>query len=334
MKVNIRRISESTGYSQSTVSNVLNGKPGVNAETASEIMRIARETGYLQTKKAKKVRLILYKKNGKILDDTPFFSCLFEGIESACKENGMKLEINTLDERNAEYHTELQDILRDMSSGILLLATEMCAEDMEKFKEASCPLIILDNRFDKCGFSSISTENEKSSYEIVKYLYENGHRNIGFIQSKVTIDNFKIREKGYTQAMQDLGLEIPRDCCVEVSPTMEDSYEDMKEYLKKGGKVAEAYFVVNDMIAFGVMKALIEAGYKIPDDISLVGFDDLPYSAVSSPALSTVHVFKEEMGKIGVYMLANKITSNLSTMLYSELGTEFVPRESVKKING
>lgn len=112
---------------------------------------------------------------------------------------------------------------------------------------------------------------------------------------------------------------------------MEESYEDMKQYLKNGGKAAEAYFVVNDMIAFGVMKALTEAGYSIPQDISLVGFDDLPYSAVSSPALSTVHVFKEEMGKVGINMLANKITANLSTVLYSELGTVFVPRESVRK---
>ncbi len=331
MRVSIKEISGKTGYSLATVSNVLNGKAGVNAETAKQIMKIANEMGYLQSKKTKKIRLVLYKKNGKILDDTPFFSCLFEGIESACKENGMKLEINTLDERSSDYEAMLQEISRDASAGILLLATEMSEEDVRRFEGIPSPVIILDNRFDQAAFSSVSTENEKSSYQIVKYLYKNGHREIGFIQSKVKIDNFLIREKGYRQAMQDLGLPIREEYRVEISPSMEESYEDMKQYLKNGGKAAEAYFVVNDMIAFGVMKALTEAGYSIPQDISLVGFDDLPYSAVSSPALSTVHVFKEEMGKVGINMLANKITANLSTVLYSELGTVFVPRESVRK---
>ena len=195
MRVSIKEISGKTGYSLATVSNVLNGKAGVNAETAKRIMKIANEMGYLQSKKTKKIRLVLYKKNGKILDDTPFFSCLFEGIESACKENGMKLEINTLDERSSDYEAMLQEISRDASAGILLLATEMSEEDVRRFEGIPSPVIILDNRFDQAAFSSVSTENEKSSYQIVKYLYKNGHREIGFIQSKVKIDNFLIRER-------------------------------------------------------------------------------------------------------------------------------------------
>lgn len=330
MRANIKLLSQKTGYSQATISNVLNGKTGVNTETANHILRVARDEGYFQSKKIKKTRLILYKKTGEILDDTPFFACLFRGIESGCKENGMKLEINTLDQRSPDFEIELQEILRDVSSGLLLLATEMTEEDVMKFKDFSSPIVILDNCFDGIQFPSVSTENIRASRQIVKYLYENNHRSIGFIRSKVSIHNFEEREFGYKQAMLEMNMPLEEEFIFEVSPTMEGAYEDMKQILAEQKKVADAYYAVNDMIAFGVMKALIEQGYRIPQDVSVVGFDDLPYSAVSSPALSTTRVYKEEMGKIGVSMLVDKMIASLPISLHSELGTEFIARESVQ----
>ena len=329
MRVSIKDLSEKTGYSIATISNVLNGKPGVNSETARDIINTARSLGYIQQRKIKKVRLILYKKTGKILDDTPFFSTLYKGIETACNEYDLKLEICTLDKRLEDFNTKLDEILRDATAGFLILATEMEEEDIHKFESCISPIVILDNRFEKCDFPSVSTENLLSATKIVKYFKHKGYEKIGFIQSSVKIDNFVEREKGYHMALTELGLEGSENYKIELSPTMEGAYEDMKAYIAKKEKLTNAYFVVNDMIAFGTMKAISEAGYKIPEDIALIGFDDLPFSKVSNPALTTVHVYKEEMGKLGVNLLASKIATDLPTYLHCVLGTEMILRDSI-----
>lgn len=329
MRISIKDLSEKTGYSIATISNVLNGKPGVNSETVRDIINLARSSGYIQQKKIKKIRLVLYKKTGKILDDTPFFSTLYKGIETACNEYDLKLEISTLDRRLDDFDSKLDEILRDATAGFLVLATEMTEEDIGKFENCIAPVVILDNRFEKSDFPSVSTENMLSAAKIVRCFHEKGYDRIGFIQSSVKIDNFVEREKGYRMALSELGLENQAEYKIELSPTMEESYEDMKKYLASGGKLSNAYFVVNDMIAFGAMKAISEAGYKIPGDVSLIGFDDLPFSKVCSPALTTVHVFKEEMGKLGVDLLANKIATDLPTYLHCVLGTEMVFRDSI-----
>ena len=328
MKVGIKEISSISGFSQATVSNVLNGKAGVNEETASKILEIARSSGYFQTKKPKKIRLVLYKKHGNILDDTPFFSLLFEGVETGCRENGLKLEMNVLDENKPNFETELREITRDVSSGILLVATEMCDDSIRKFSQAASSLVVIDNRFDFIPFHSVSTENEKSVYYAVRHLIDNGHQEIGFINSKVPIYNFNRREQGYRQALKDAGLNYKLPA-IELKPAMEEAYLDMKRYLETKPKLCSAYFVVDDMIAHGVIKALKESGYHIPRDVSLIGFDDLPYSAISSPCLSTIRVFKQEMGRVAINMLVNNI-GVVGTTLHSEISTEFIDRDSVR----
>ena len=331
MKVGIKEISGKSGFSIATVSNVLNGKAGVNEKTAKLILKIARESGYIDSKKIKKIKLILYKKHGIILDDTPFFSILFEGIESACKENNLKLEISTLDETGSDYQVILNEIKRDTSSGIILLATEMFEEDMKKFNGITAPMVVIDNWFDDFPYDSVSTENERSAYRAVKYLIQKGHKKIGLINSTISIDNFKMRKKGYRQALKDSGLTDGFKYKIDISPTMESAYQEMKVYLQKEKDIPTAYFVINDMIALGAIKAIKEAGYKIPQDISLAAFDDLPYSAISSPGLTTVKVFKEEMGRVAVNMLMNK-PGNVDTSLCTQISTSFIERESVSDI--
>lgn len=331
MKIGIKEISEKSGFSIATVSNVLNGKSGVNEKTAKLIMKIANESGYIDSKKVKKVRLILYKKHGKILDDTPFFSVLFDGLEKGCKENNLKLEISTLNETSADYDIILNEIKRDTSTGNILLATEMFEEDMEKFSGVTAPMVVIDNFFAEFPYHSITTENEKSAYRAVKYLAEKGHKKIGFVNSLVAIDNFKMREKGYRQALKETGLTEGFNYRIDVSPTMEGAYQDMKAYLKENQNLPTAFFVVNDMISLGVIKALKEAGMKIPRDISMVGFDDLPYSAIASPGLTTVKVHKAEMGKIAVNMLVNKL-GPVDVALNIQISTSFVERESAVEI--
>ena len=132
------------------------------------------------------------------------------------------------------------------------------------------------------------------------YLIQKGHRKIGYLKGKFRIKAFRSREVGYRTAMKKGNCQMNTDYIVELSTTMNGAYKDMKQYLEKEPEMPTAFFADNDMIALGAMKALQEMGYKIPQDISIIGFDDLPFSEISNPPLTTLRVPKQEMGRLAV----------------------------------
>ena len=125
MKISIRDLSQMTGFSPATISNALNHKKGVNKETAEEIFRIARETGYLSANAVTKIKLLIFKKNGKIIEDTPFFQSLIEGFEEECHRLGYEMVICRADQRDPDYLNQVKSLLNEQGAGVVVLATEM-----------------------------------------------------------------------------------------------------------------------------------------------------------------------------------------------------------------
>ena len=117
-----------------------------------------------------------------------------------------------------------------------------------------------------------------------------------------------------------------------LSPTMDGAYADMKQHLENGRRLPTAFFADNDMIALGAMKALWECGYRIPDDVSVVGFDDLTYSCIANPPLTTLSVPKQEMGRAAVRRLHDKISAGDNFHMKMQACTEFVERQSVREL--
>jgi len=330
MRTSLRRISEESGYSLATVSNVMNGKGSVSNKTKSKILAVASSLGYWSEKRNTKVKLVLYKKHGKIADETPFFFSLIRGTEDTCKIHNFSFEMKTLDEESDDFDKDLDDLLHDYTSNVLLVGTEMTKMDLKKFSNTLFPIIILDNRFDNTGFTTISNENVQSTMRIVKLLHSYGMKSISFVQSKILTQNFMERQRGYEQELVILNM-YDRINIINVSPSMQGAYEDMKQLIQnKKLKLPEALVVVDDLISFGVLKALQEVGYKVPEDISVFGFDDLPYGQVCNPSLSTVRVCKEELGTIGVNMFASKLY-NHNVAVHCELETTLIIRDSIAK---
>ena len=125
MKVGIREISEVTGFSPATISNALNHKKGVNAETAAKIIQAARELGYSEESKISKVKFVMYKKYGNVVEDTPFFPLMIAGVEEECRNCGMDMMLLNLDRRQPDYDELLASICDDRTSAIILLGTEL-----------------------------------------------------------------------------------------------------------------------------------------------------------------------------------------------------------------
>lgn len=333
MKAGIKQISEITGYSAATVSNAINLKKGVNPNTAEEILRVAREIGYLNSNTVKRIKLLIYKKNGLIIDDTPFFALLINGFEQECRKSGYDMVISNLDSRMPDYDEQVKHAINEQDTAIVLLGTELSAEDLKLYKEAKSPLLLLDYWSFDMDFSGVVIDNDDSVRKAVNYLYMNGHEKIGYLQGKFRILGFKQREAGYYSAMRENGLNIYPEYIFELSTTMNGAYKDMLECLDNNPVLPTTFLADNDVIALGAMKALQEKGYRIPEDISIIGFDDLPFCEISSPRLTSLRVPKQEMGKLAVRKMIDMLQRNDDVRTRIQVCAEFIERDSVKKLN-
>ncbi|MGN8630238.1 LacI family DNA-binding transcriptional regulator [Blautia sp. HCP3S3_G3] len=333
MKVSIRDLSKMTGFSPATVSNALNHKKGVNKETAEEIFRVARETGYLSANAVTKIRLLIFKKNGLIIDDTPFFQSLIEGFEEECHRLGYEMVISRADQREPDYLNQVQEILREQGAAVVVLATEMMDGDLEPFRNPPCPLVILDHWSESMELNAVLINNADAARMITEHVLDYGHTEVGYLRGSFRIKGFRSRFVGFQTALKKRRLPYREEYTVTLGTSMNDAYQDMLQYLKKNPKLPTAFFADNDMIALGAMKALQERGYRIPEDVSIVGFDDLSFSAISSPALTTLRVPNKEMGKIAVRRLVELVEGiGTDTVTKTQVCPSIIYRDTVKKM--
>ena len=331
MKASIKQISEMTGFSPATVSNALNNKKGVNRETQEKILAAARECGYLsEGGPIHSIRFVIYKDTGRIVADTPFFSALIEGVEDESRRGAFETVICNLNRSAPDYEERLNQILTDPSSGILLLATELSEQEAARFKEARAPVVVLDNWFEESLFNSVLISNTDSACAAAEYLIRRGHKKIGYLQSEIPIKNFFYRFEGYERALKAHGLEPPEGGIVRLPPSMDGARERMNRLLKEGIALPSAYLADNDIIALGAMKAMQDNGISIPGDVSIIGFDDLPFCSITTPGLTTIRVFKQEMGRTAVRRLLELIRYGDRFVTKSQICTAFVERGSVK----
>lgn len=333
MKVSIRDISKITGYSTATVSNALNNKRGVNRETAAEILRVAKETGYINENVVSKIKLVMFRKNGSIIDNTPFFPALIEGFEQECRKCGYEMVMCNVDQREEDYQERVELLLNEVGSAIVVLATEMTDGDLEVYLRAACPLLIMDCWSEHMCFNTVLINNEDSVRMAIGYLVKMGHKRIGYISSSFRIKNFRQRFYGYQTALRKFDLEYDEQDVFTVTPNTNGAYRDMLRHLEVRDDLPTAFFADNDLMALGAMKAFQEKGYRIPEDISIIGFDDLPFSQISTPSLTTLRVPNTEMGKLAVSRIVDMIDKRDSAIVKIQVGTEFIVRETVKELD-
>jgi len=332
MKANIKQISEITGFSAATISNALNHKKGVNAQTATKILQVAKELGYISETRITKIKFVIYKRNGLIIDDTPFFSLLIDGIEKECRESGFEIVLGHLNRNDADYEQQVKRLIHDRSAAVILLGTELLEEDVEIYKDAGCLFLMLDYWCWDMSFNGVLINNADSARMAVDYLIKKGHKEIGYLRGDFRIKAFRSREAGYGIALKKAGLPAKREYVFNLSTTLNGARQDMFAYLEKKPVLPTAFFADNDMIALGAMKAFREMGYRIPEDISIIGFDDLPFSEIASPPLTTIRVPNQEMGALAVKHIVKMIKENNQIKTKTQVCTNFIERESVRDL--
>lgn len=332
MKVSIKQISEITGFSPATVSNALNYKKGVNADTSAKILKAAQDLGYFDENKIRKVKFVMFKRNGVIVEETPFFPLMIAGAEQECRACGMEMVMCHLDKRESNYEEQVRWLQNDKASVVILLGTELMDEDLELIRGMMKPFVVIDYWKEDMTFNAVLINNADSARMATEYLIGKGHRQIGYLQGSMRIKPFRSRRVGYQTALHKAHLPLEEEFVITLTADMDGAYQDMKHFLKRNPKLPTAFFADNDMIALGAMKAMREFGIRIPEDVSVVGFDDLSFSSIFSPSLTTLRVPKQEIGRFAVRRLREIMQEPNSPNLKIQVCTQFIERESVRSI--
>jgi LacI family transcriptional regulator len=333
MKPGIKTISQLSGFSAATVSNALNNKKGVNRETSEKIFKIAREIGYLSEIKINRIKVVIYRDKGAIVNDSPFFSSLVEGVESESRNFGFDTVVVKLSKDDPDYDARLDELLNDTNSALMLLATELTEGEAAKFAKAVAPIVIIDNWFEYLALDAILIDNSDAAAKAVEYLVRMGHKRIGYLKGNYEIKNFYYRSQGYLRALKENRLEYYPQYTFRLPPNMEGACSEMMRLLKSTKDLPTAFFADNDMIALGAMRAIQQSGYRVPEDISIVGFDDLPFCAISTPPLTTIKVYKNQLGSAAVRRLVEKIKYGDDYKTKIQICSGFVKRGSVLCLN-
>lgn len=335
MKITAKELAEKLNLSAAAVSIALNGRPGVSTETRKRVLEAAEKYGYDFTRISEKKRAIgtvyfcIYRKHGAVVGDTPFFSQVSEGIAAGCKKADYRLKVTYLYE-DSELDREIEEIQFSDCVGMILLGTEMTPEDYLHFSHLPFPLILLDTSMEGVACDCVLMDNVLGAFQAGSYLIKHTGKQPGYLHSFYPISNFNEREEGFYKALHTHGMSSSGSIVHRLPPSVDGAYTDMLELLKKGTPIAPSYFADNDWIAIGTINALKKMGYRIPEDVAIIGFDDVPFCTVIEPSLTTIRVHKHSMGEIAVSRLIMRLEQPNTPPAKIRLGTELVTRLSTK----
>lgn len=330
--MNAKELAKKLGLSEASVSYALNGKAGVSTKTRNKILEEAEKYGVKINRRStalhEVIYLVWYRKHGAVLADTSFFSELTEGVEETCVHEGYRVNIQNI-YTPEDLQRQVVELSNQGASGLMILGTEMTEEDFGALSFAKVPVLLLDNHFVSSKVDSVEIGNEDGAYQAANYLISRLKVQPGYLHSAYPINNFAKREMGFHRALKHNGMSVSKSIVHLLTPSIDGACADMKEILAQGEDVARCYFADNDQIAIGAMKAFKEAGYRIPEDIAIIGFDDIPMCAYTEPPLSSVHVPKYHMGLLAAERLIRDIEKKDFYPVDIAVSTNLVLRGSV-----
>ena len=340
MSATIRDIAEQAKVSITTVSLVLNDKPGVGADTRKLVRKLADEMNYTgphrtPTSPARRgtVRFLKIARHGHTVnrDHNVFISDYIDGIMQSANDLQYKIEITSFNT------TPMDEILATIESqtdlaGAIILGTELNRDDAILFQDAPLPLVFIDTFLDYVPFDFVDMNNIDSVFKVIEHFLYYGHREIGIVRSSIKTRNFSLRDHAFLDGMAILNLDLNEKYVFDVDSTFDGSFRDMTEILRSGAQLPTALFCANDIISFGVLKAFQEHGVRVPDDVSLIGFDDLPTAALLNPPLTSIAVSKREIGSTAMRRLDARIRDPSMPPTKIVVGGSLVERSSVVRV--
>lgn len=338
--ITLADIAKELNVSTAAVSFVLNGKPGVSAQKRKIIADCLTESGYqvkefnlplgAQNSALPNIRFIKFRKDGLFVDHNgDYITRLMDGAEYAAKQNDLTLSVMNVD--NVNLPEAAAEVNRDRQTvGLVFLGTEFDHRDAALLRSFQKPVVFVDNRLQNLSCNCVTIDHRDSVLLAIEHLYSLGHRRITMLCSSLHYDENRERELAFRMAVQE--LEIPQQGIrmLDVPPVFEQASECVNQYLRQADAAhdATAYFCGNDSIALGALRAFKQQNIRVPEDVSIIGFDDLQASSMAEPPLTTMAVDSRRMGRLAVERLIEILSTSDDSIQKLHLDAHLVVRKS------
>lgn len=323
----IKEIARLANVSSATVSKIINGKDKyISEETRQRVLEIIEREGYIPNGIAKSLKMKRTKTIGIIVPDVMnlFFSEVAKGAEDSAEKKGYSVILCNSDNSKTKEEKYINILQEKMVDGIILTASE--GEARKYLKRCNTPMVLVDRNLDlDKPIGRIIVDNVEGTYKATNYLIEKGCKSIGFISSEEVNKLAKERLLGYKKALEENGIEIDPKRIFLKSFSVETGYEGV-DYLLKDTSV-DSICCGNDLIAIGAIQRLKEKGIRVPEDVKIIGFDDISISKYVDPPLTTVRQPIYKLGEEAVNILV-AIIEKKDTEMTKILETEIVERKS------
>ena len=312
----IKDLAKLTNTSPATVSLALNGKAGVSGTTRERIIKAAEENGYILPKRTAAlpssiIRLVAVSKpntSGIHNFRTTFFAEIINYIQTRCSELNYSMIYSMV-----PHSDFLQSILNletiQPSCGIIVLGTYLESSEVPLLQQLPVPFVLLDRNCTIHNLNSVSINNFSGAYLAVEKLISCGHTSIGYISSSPNVYNLEERRSGFLSALRTHDLSLAPQDIIPTNSYSSDGVQRLKAALSDRSDIPTAFFCENDYTALSLVSALIQLGYSVPGDVSVIGFDDVPECSLTTPPLSTVHVDRQALATAAVDRLHLLMTS-------------------------
>lgn len=328
----MRDVADKAGVSVATVSRVINNESSVSDQIRKVVEEAVEELHYehkAQTADRKKVA----DRIGLIIPDitNPYFPCLVEGISKAARVYGFEVLLGNASEDSEAEKFYFEEFLESGVDGIIYIPFSVDNDPLvRKLVEKEFPIVFLDREADIKNISSVTSNNEEGAYQATTYLLSLGHRDILFISGPPHFSTSSSRLAGYKRGLAEYGLKWRNELIVHGDTKQESGYKRTKAFLEAHPGAITAIFASNDFMAFGAWEAVEQIGYKVPDDISIVGYDDIYFSKFIS--LTTIAQPGFEIGRNSLILLVDLINKRRQPPQKIVLRDSLIIRRSCKKI--
>ena len=333
MIVKLKDVAARAGVSEATASLVLNGKPGIKESTRARVMETAKALGYTPNGMAQGLATSRTKTIGLVVTDieNPFFGSLTRHIDQAIRGFGYGLILSVSNDNTETEDQILQDFLRKRVEGIIVVPSFAKRQDFriyDTLEKRKIPFIFTTTYYPGYENRSVMTDFPRGSYLLVKYLLDLGHRSICFLlSSDPTVALSALRLQGYRRAFQERELEVDESLIIPCGrPDYHSAFQEANRFLR--GRSTDALISINDYMALGAKRAAEELGYRIPEELSIAGYDDVAFASLSEIPLTTVRQDIPTIGRETVDRLFSLIQGTRTDPEQTWVQPELIVRQS------
>lgn len=332
MATSIKDVAREAGVSIATVSRVLNDIDVVNEETKKKVVDAIKKLGYRPNIVARSLKTQRTKTIGILVPDisSQFYPEIVRGAEDVSNIYDYNVILCNSDfdgEKEKEY---LRVLKEKMVDGVLYMSSSLQDDILELINELDLKTVLVETKDKEGTLPSVIIDNVKAAYDATKYLLDKGLKNIGYIgMKKEALNAWAIRYNGYEDALKEAGVEVDSDITYFKSLKASTGYEGVKEILASGKKL-EGLICGSDEVAMGAINALRDSGIKVPEDVKVIGFNNISAAELFYPKITTVAQPMYDMGSVAMRMLIKIINQKPIDQAHYVLEHDLIERDSAK----